>query len=117
VMTADRDGPALSPFVHGDLSLSTPTDLRLSTLTPHLAYVRLEPQRQGRQIRFWLRLAPEAIAGSRLDIDEPAYDFERSVDGTPLTDEHGQPKYRQLMGGWRYGLRLHDFVGPEAAER
>jgi hypothetical protein len=118
VMTADRDGPVLSPFVHGDLSLSTPTDLSLSTLAPqHLALVRLEPLRQGRQIRFWFRLSPEAIAGSRLDIDESAYDFERSGDGTPLTDDHGQPKYRQLMGGWRYGFHLRDFVGPDAAKR
>jgi hypothetical protein len=109
VMTADPGGPAFSPFVHADLSRSTATE--------HRAVVRLEPERQGRQIRFSFCLSPAEVVGSRLDIGEPAYDVQRSPEGTPLTGEHGQPKYQQLMGGWRYGLRLGDFAVPKAAGR
>src|SRR5690349_11454628 len=47
VMTADRGGLAFFPFVHGDLNRSTSTE--------HRGLVRLEPERQGRQIRFSFR--------------------------------------------------------------
>jgi hypothetical protein len=102
VATVDREGPALSPFVRGDLSISTPTE--------HLALVRLEPQRDGRQIRFWFRLAPEAVAGSRFEIGEQAYQLQRKPDGTPVTGEHGQPQFEQIIGGWQYGFLLRDFA-------
>jgi hypothetical protein len=101
-MTVDREGRALSPFVRGDLSLNAAGE--------HVALVRLEPQREDGKIHFWFRVSPAAIAGSRFEIGEQAYEVQRRPDGTPLKDERGQPRYEQIIGGWQYGFLLRDFA-------
>jgi hypothetical protein len=102
-VTPDPKGRVLSPFVRGDLSLSTPSE--------HMALVRLEPKREGGKVSFWFRVSPKAIEGSRFEIGEQAYGTYQNADGTPVRDENGQPKVEQFIGGSSYWFLLHDFAG------
>ena len=104
-VTPDPKGRVLSPFVRGDLSLST--------LNEKVALVRLEPKREGGKVSFWFRVSPQAIEGSRFEIGEQAYGVYRHADGSPVRDEHGQPKFEQFIGGSEYRFLLRDFAGTE----
>jgi hypothetical protein len=105
-VTPDPKGKVLSPFVRGDLTLSTPNE--------KVALVRLEPKREGGKVSFWFRVSPQAIAGSRFEIGEQAYGVHQNPDGSADRDEHGQPKFEQYIGGSEYWFLLRDFAGTEA---
>jgi hypothetical protein len=103
-VTPDPRAPVLSPFVRGDLTLSTADE--------KMAFVRLEPKREHGKLSFWFRVSPKMIAGSRFEIGEQAYGVYTGADGNPQRDENGQPKVEPFIGGSIYWFPLRDFVVP-----
>jgi hypothetical protein len=60
-----------------------------------------------------VRVSKEFTVVMSADPGGPADDVQRSPEATPLANEHGQPRYEQLMGEWRCDLRLGDVAGPK----